>query len=294
MTYQDYYKVLGVPKSATQDEIKKAYRKLAQQYHPDLNSKPDAEARFKQITEAYEVLGNPDDRKKYDLLGKNWKQYETGGFGGGGFNPQDAGEVFGDFSDFFRTFFNRGGDTGGGRSKAPASKGEDREAELRVSLEEAYKGGAKNIRLDGEALKLNLPAGVKDGQRLRMKGKGNASPFTGELGDLYLKVKMLPHPRFERKGDDLHTRISIDLYTALLGGDIELETLGGGTIRLPVAEGTQNDALLRLKDKGMPIAGKPGTFGVLYIKLHVELPKKLSAEEKKLVAQLAQLRKQPA
>lgn len=301
MQYQDYYKLLGVEKSATQDEIKKAYRKKAQQYHPDLNpNDPQAEANFKQVNEAYEVLGDPAARRKYDLLGKNWKQYENfeKGFGGnpfgsssGGFG-EGEGTILDDFSDFFRTFF--GGEPKQRSSGQVPRKGAgDREATLRIHLEEAYRGGSKAIRLDGEKVKLTLPPGVADGQKLRMKGKGKLDPYTGEPGDMYLKVKLIPHPRFERKGDDLHLRHSIDLYTALLGGHTEVDTFDG-TVRVPIKAGTQADTNLRLKDKGMPVQGKSGARGALYIKLLIHLPTDLTAEEKRLFEELRKLRSKPS
>ncbi|MDX2063331.1 MAG: J domain-containing protein [Bacteroidia bacterium] len=301
MKFQDYYQVLGVSKSASAEEIKKAYRKKAQQYHPDLNpNNPQAEARFKEITEAYEVLGNPESRQKYDLLGKNWKQYENAGSGFGGGSPFGGGAggdggIFDGFSDFFRTFFS-GGDPEsplrkprGGNAGGPG----DREAVLRIQLEEAFAGGAKTIRLDGELVKVNLPPGAKDGQKFRLKGKGGVDPLTGAPGDMYLKVKLIPHARYERKGDDLHTRQTLDLYTALLGGETVIDTLDG-PVKVPIAAGTQTDTVLRLKDKGMPIQGQSGARGALYVKLFVELPKHLSAEEKRLLVQLQALRKQPA
>lgn len=291
--------MLGVDKKATAEEIKKAYRKKAQQYHPDLNpNDPKAEARFKEINEAYEVLGNPDSRKKYDLLGQNWKQYENfeQGFGGnpftgfGGGTKDDSGSILDDFSDFFRTFFGGEPRTRGGGTAQPRKSVGDREAILRIQLEEAFHGGSKTIRLDGERIKINLPKGVTDGQKLRLKGKGQLDPYTGQPGDMYLKVKLIPHKRFERKGDDLHVRQAIDLYTALLGGQTEIETFDG-TVRIPIKPGTQNDATLRLKDKGMPIQGGSGALGALYVKLTVELPSSITDEERKLLEQLRDLKK---
>lgn len=299
--YQDYYKVLGVEKSATAEEIKKAYRKKAQQHHPDLNpNSPSAETRFKEVNEAYEVLGNPDSRRKYDLLGQNWKQYENfeRGFGGNPFGQrtpgpgEEQGSILDDFSDFFRTFF--GGEARPqGRTRTSGRPGaRDREAVLRIGLEEAFRGGEKTIRLDGERVKLTLPRGVTDGKRLRLKGRGESDPFTGEPGDMYLKIKLIPHPRFERKGDDLYLRQPIDLFTALLGGTLEVETLDG-TVRIPIQPGTQNDTSLRLKDKGMPTSATGADRGALFVKLLVQLPTHLSAQERTLLEQLRDLRKTP-
>ncbi|SDJ86186.1 curved DNA-binding protein [Catalinimonas alkaloidigena] len=306
MQYKDYYQILGVDKSATQDDIKKAYRKLAVKYHPDKN--PDnkqAEDRFKEITEANEVLSDPDKRAKYDRLGANWKQYENmdpsqyahAGNNGGGYHYQfegDLGDIFGNtggFSDFFNQFF--GGDFGGssrfrtsgdfgggyrsGRARAP--KGQDYESQLEVSLEEAQQGTERTFSLEGEQLRIKIKPGIEDGQRIRLKGKGAPGPGGTARGDLYLTLHVLPNPHYERRGDDLYTTVGLPLYDALLGGKVNIPTLTG-SVNVTLKEGTQNGKTLRLKGLGIPNYKNPEQKGDLYVTLQVQLPTQLTEEER--------------
>ncbi len=306
MEYKDYYKTLGVGKQASQDEIKKAYRKLAVKYHPDKNKgDKSAEERFKEVSEAYEVLGNPEKRKQYDMLGANWKQYQNAGFnkshsaGGGpggaysyGFQG-DPSDFFGEasgFSDFFASFFGGGSrksksgfDQGfGGFGFEPA--GADLEGELSISIQEAYNGTERIIDAGGEKIKVKIKPSAYDGLKLRIKGKGQKVPG-GQAGDLFLRINVLPNNIYERKGNDLYMEIPLDLFTAFLGGKQEVISLSGH-LMVNIPEGTQNGKQLRLKGKGMPVYGNPGKYGDLYVKLNVQLPAKLSPEQKELIHKL--------
>lgn len=305
MDYKDYYKILGVTKSASQAEIKKAYRALAKKYHPDKNKGDKAaEDRFKDISEAYEVIGDPEKRKQYDQLGANWKQYQQtggqhqrysgqpgGGFQGFGGDPAD---MFGDggFSDFFQQFFGGGGFQSQG-SRTRAAKGRDYEAEMAISLQEAYTGTSRLLNLGDQQLRITTKPGVADGQVLRIKGKGAPGMSGGQHGDLYIKVLVNEQPNFERKGDDLYTTLEIPMFTALLGGDAQVNTLGG-QLKLQIPEGTQNGKKLRLRGKGMPHYGKPDQHGDLYVKIEVVLPTNLTPEEKNLLQKLRDLREAKA
>ncbi|WP_114783073.1 DnaJ C-terminal domain-containing protein [Botryobacter ruber] len=301
MEYKDYYKILGVDKKASQADIKKAYRALAKKYHPDKNKNDQAaEEMFKNISEAYEVLGDEEKRKQYDQLGSNWKQYQQGGFGGGqyqGFGGRggfggDAGDVFGsDFSDFFQQFFGGGGfgQAGGGR-RTRSQRGQDNQADMVITLEEAYHGTARLITVNGQQLRIKTKPGVADGQELRIKGKGGPAVVAGgESGDLFIKVHVQPHPVFERKGNDLHLPLQLSMYDAILGGSAEVKTLTGN-IKLNIPAGTQHGQSLRLKGKGMPLYGKTDQFGDLYVKIKVVLPTDLTPEEKDLLQKLRDLR----
>jgi DnaJ-class molecular chaperone len=272
MDFKDYYSTLGVAKTATDKEIKQAYRKLARKFHPDVNpGDKAAESKFKEINEAYEVLGDPAKRKKYDELGANWRMYEQAGAGAGGFDPSQFGggrwnvdfgqgaqgggfrtmtedemrEMFGDanpFSDFFQTFFGgAGGAEEGarrarGRSTRGARAGRDVEQEIELGLEDAFHGATRrlSIKHDGHArtVDVRIPAGVGDGSRVRVSGEGESGSGGGQSGDLYLKIRLAPHPRFERKGRDLYTKVPIPLTTAVLGGEADVQTLGGRSLRL--------------------------------------------------------------
>jgi curved DNA-binding protein len=275
MDFKDYYATLGVPKTASAKDLKAAYRKLARKHHPDVNQGDKAsEAKFKEVNEAYEVLGDPEKRKKYDELGANWRQYEKAGAGGpgnpfggfagqpggawnvnvggqpGGFrtmSPEEMREMFGDgdpFSDFFHTFF--GGADGGERTRgrggrARARRGRDVEQEIQLGLEEAYNGVTRRFSLvmDGHerTVDVRIPAGVADGARVRVGGEGEPGSGGGEAGDLYLRIRMAPHSVFERKGRDLYARVSVPLTTAVLGGEAEVKTIGGKSLRLKVRHG---------------------------------------------------------
>ncbi len=295
MDYKDYYKVLSVDKKASQDEIKKAYRKLAVQHHPDKNpGNKEAEEKFKLANEANEVLGDPEKRKKYDELGENWQQYERsanqsggnpfGGAGGGQHFYSEGDES--DFSDFFEQFF--GGRTGGagrGKGRSANFKGGDYETEMEITLEEAYQGTSRIIQLENEKLKITTKPGAYTDQVLRIKGKGAKGSSEQHHGDLYVRIKVKSNTQFIRKGDDLYINHPIDLYTALLGGDIIVNTLSG-QVKIKITEGTQNGKTIRLKGKGMPVYGEPAKFGDLYVQLQVQIPEKLNEKQKELFKQI--------
>jgi len=304
MDFQDYYKILGVDKTASAADIKKAYRKLAIKYHPD-KTKGDksAEEKFKAINEANQVLSDPEKRKKYDELGANWQQYEQQG-AQGGFNRQQrggggqqfyGGEGFGgqeDFSDFFESFFGRdfggGAGTGGRQRTARAAKGQDYETEVEITLEEAYNGTSRLLEVSGEKLNMKFK-GVSDGQTLRIKGKGGPGINGGPRGDIYVRVHIPVHPHFERKGDDLYCDAPVEIYTAVLGGKAIIRTLKGA-IKIDIAKGTDSGKVLRLKGMGMPKFGKEKEFGDLYAKVKIIVSKDLTDKEIELYKQLAKIR----
>ena len=291
MEFKDYYSVLGVAKTASEDDIKKAFRKLARKYHPDLNpGDKAAEARFKELNEANEVLGDPEKRKKYDELGANWRAYEQAGAPdprwqaptGGGYRtmtPEEVQQMFGDadpFSDFFHTFFGGGGGMPGagrgrtGRRREPAA--ETLEAVAELTLEEAFRGTSRRVMLprDGkeQPLEVRIPAGVTEGSRVR-------------AGDLYLTVRVLPHSQFEVRERDLTTRFKVPLTTALLGGEVTVPTIAGSTLRVRVPELTAPGRVFRLKGQGLPTPGKPDERGDLYATLDVAWPASLTEEERR-------------
>jgi curved DNA-binding protein len=308
MEYKDYYKILGVEKSATQDEIKKAYRKLAMKYHPDRNAgNKSAEEKFKEITEANEVLSDPEKRKKYDTLGANWKQYQhTGGqgfddfftnFGGGRKQPGSSyefngnindifGGMGGGFSDFFESFFGGRGGGFGGRTQQQKTA-VDVEAILNVSLEDAFNGSEKTINVDGKKIKIKVNPGTKEGQKLRLKGLGRSNTADGTKGDLYLNIHVLQHPFYEIKDDALYYNLDVDLFTAVLGGKEKIKTLDGKTVSINIPEGTESEKKLRLKGLGLM---DNGLRGDLIVDIHVTIPKNLNKEEKELFKKLKSIR----
>lgn len=308
MDYKDYYKVLGVQKSATQEEIKKAFRKLAVKYHPDKNpGDKKAEEKFKEVNEANEVLSDPDKRKKYDDLGENWKSYQQhggqGGFDWGKWSAQgqqgrgrnQAEDFFGsggDFSDFFESIFggrSSGGFQSGSRSTGPA-KGQDLQAEMEITLEDSYNGGTKQIVLNGQKINMNLKPGIYDGMVLRMKGKGSPGRNGGEPGDLHITYKIAKHSHYEVKGNDLYVEEPLDLYTAVLGGKLELK-LFDKTLKINIPAGTDSGKIFRLNGLGMPFYGKNDVRGDAYVKMKVVVPKNLTNEEKELFTKLSNLNK---
>lgn len=294
MEYTDYYKILGIDKKATEADIKKAYRTLAVQHHPDKN--PDnkaAEEKFKKINEANSVLSNAEKRKKYDELGENWQQHEQAGnqgsgnpFGGtGGQQYYGGNEGFGgqsDFSDIFEQFF--AGKTRGA-GKTQSRKGGDYETEMEISLEEAFQGTSRIIEVENEKLRITTKPGAYTDQLLRIKGKGAKGSSEGNRGDLFVRIRVKPSPDFVRKGDDLYHTQSIDLYTAVLGGEIIANTLSG-QVKLKIMEGTQNGKTVRLKGRGMPVYDKKDVFGDFYIQLQVKIPENITEEQKILFEKL--------
>jgi curved DNA-binding protein len=308
MKYKDYYKILGVNKDASQKEIKKAFRKLAAKYHPDKNpNNKAAEEKFKEANEANEVLSDPEKRKKYDNLGSNWAAYQQGGGdwqqyaqrerpgGGRTFTYEgDPSDFFGgsDHSSFFDMFF--GGEGGRQRGGRPtASRGKDIKAEMPITTLEAYKGSRRAFELNGQKMRITIKPGAYDGQQLRLKGKGQPGRNGAQPGDLYITLKVQPDHRFQRNGDDLMYTANIDLYTAILGGKIDVYTMTG-KVKMAVPKGSATNKTLRLKGKGMPKYGKPDQYGDLLVKLNVVLPENLSKEEEVLFEKLRALRvKQP-
>ncbi len=328
MEFKDYYAILGVPKTASDKELKQAYRKLARKHHPDVNpGDKSAESKFKEINEAYEVLGDPDKRRKYDELGANWRMYEQaqqqgqpfpggspfGGFGGGGgeggawtinmggpggartMSEEEMRDMFGTedpFSDFFRTFFGGGGggEARGRSGRAPrAQKGRDIESEAELTLEEAYHGAMRRISItiggSARSVDVRIPAGIKDGSRVRAAGEGESGSGGAASGDLFMRVKIKAHPVFERKGDDLHTKVAIPVTTAVLGGEAQVPTITG-SVRLKIPETTQPGQIFRLKGHGMPVVGKPDAKGDLYATADVQLPRSLTKDQRQLWEQL--------
>ncbi len=323
MDFKDYYATLGVSKTANDKEIKQAYRKLARKHHPDVNpGDKGAESRFKEINEAYEVLGDPDKRRKYDELGANWRMYEQaqqagspfGGFGGqgspfggsgesgawtinmggpGGYrtmSEEEMREMFGTenpFSDFFNVFFGGAGAASGeprtrGRGQRP-QKGRDIEHDIELTLEEAYHGATRRISIKeaghARSVDVRIPAGVKDGSRVRAAGEGESGMSGAASGDLFLLVRIRPHPIFERKGDDLYAKVAVPLTTAVLGGEAQVPTIAG-SVRLKVPETTQPGQIFRLKGHGMPIVGKGDARGDLYATIDVQLPRSLTKDQR--------------
>jgi curved DNA-binding protein len=302
MDYKDYYRTLGVSRDADEKEIKRAYRKLALKHHPDKN--PDdsqAEERFKEINEAYEVLGDRDKRAKYDQLGSSYRQWERtggrpgefdwsqwagGGQGGVRVEFGDIGDLFGGgFSDFFNTVF--GGSMGGRpASSAGRIRGRDLQHRISITLEEAFKGTTRVLRQNGRNLEVVIPPGARTGTKVRLSGQGEAG--SGRSGDLYLTVEVSPDGRFTRRGADLHTDLAVGLYTAVLGGEVEVPTITGN-VMLTVPPGSQPGSQIRLKGQGMPRLRSPKQRGDLYAHLNIKIPGELSTEERQLFERLADL-----
>ena len=323
MDVKDYYQTLGVSESATQDEIRKAYRKLARRHHPDVNpGDKAAEERFKDINEAYEVLSDEDKRQKYDRFGSQWQQYERAGGHAEDFDwaqwgpaagqpgaagrpgahaysrtvsPEEFEQMFGGqeaggFSDFFETLFG-----GSGRPRQGAAgfdertyqprprRGRDSEYTVQITLPEAFHGGTRSLQYDdGRVIEAKIPRGVRTGSRVRLSGQGGAGTAGGESGDLYLKIEVLPDDTYHRQGDDLNITIPVDLFTLLLGGSVEVSSLGK-TVKLSIPKGTANGKVFRLRDLGMPKLRNPDERGDLYVTVEAQLPPHLSDAETELV-----------
>ena len=343
MQYKDYYNTLGVKRAATDKEIKSAFRKLARKYHPDVNpDNREAEARFKEISEAYEVLSDSDKRKKYDQFGSDWDRYQHSEGGPGGFDfskyaqsyPGGDGSTFtyetgGDFSDFFEMLFGRragagpgaerGGYYSGGRASTMPRKGEDYEQSIEITLEEAYSGatrvlqmrvpeacancggrgitgnrgcpncGGEGVQYRPRRLEVKIPAGVHIGSRVRVAGEGGQGNAGGGKGDLFLRVSVLPNSRFERKGDNIYVTVPMPLYTAILGGEVQIPTPKGTRLALKVPAGTQNGRQFRLTGQGMPQLKDPAKRGDLYAKMEVQLPTDLTDQEQQLYTELQRI-----
>ncbi|MGI6368268.1 MAG: DnaJ C-terminal domain-containing protein [Anaerolineae bacterium] len=308
MEYKDYYQILGVDKSATSDEIKKAYRRLARKHHPDVNpNDAQAEARFKEINEAYEVLRDSEKRSKYDRLGANWQQYQQSGGDARGFDWSqwfsgegaraggqrvytdygDLNDLFGQggYSDFFQRIF--GGQ--GGWSAAGPTAGRDAELEVEITLEEAYRGATRILQVGDRRLEVKIPVGVDTGSRVRIAGEGYPGAQGGRQGDLFLIVRVVPHDRFKREGNDLHLTLPVDLYTMVLGGEVVVTTLKG-RVSLRIPAGTRTGQSFRLRGQGMPQLRQGDRLGDLYVEVSPIIPANLTEREHDLFAELAALR----
>jgi curved DNA-binding protein len=293
MEYIDYYKVLGLDKNATQDDIKKAYRKLARKHHPDLNpNDKEAHKKFQQINEANEVLSDPEKRKKYDQYGKDWQhaeqfdQAKESQQRPGNFNERFSEDFSGnDFSDFFTSMF---GDASGFRQRQTKFRGEDYEAELQLNLIDAYKTHQQVLTVNGKNIRITIPAGVENGQRIRIKGHGGSGINGGPSGDLYITFHITNNTEFKRNGNDLYKTVDLDLYTAVLGGEIMIDTMDG-KIKLNVKSETQNETKIRLKGKGFPVYRKEGEFGDLIVTFKIKTPQNLTEKQKELFRELSKL-----
>jgi curved DNA-binding protein len=297
MDFIDYYKTLGLDKKASTEDVKKAYRKLARRHHPDVNpNDKEAEKKFQQINEANEVLSDPEKRKKYDEYGKDWKHAEEfekrkqqqGQYADTGRGGEYYGDFEGsDFSDFFESMF---GGMGSGRRRSQTKfKGQDYEAELHLTLREAYTTHQRTITVNGKNIRITVPAGIENGQRIRLKGHGAPGVNGGPNGDLYITFIIEEDEEFKRLGNDLYKTVPIDLYTAVLGGEVTTDTMSS-KLKLKVHPGTQNDTTVRVKGKGFPVYKKEGVFGDLYITYKVQIPTNLSEKEKELFTELSKLK----
>ena len=294
MAFIDYYKILGVPKNASDGAIKKAYRKLARKYHPDLNPNDKiAEKKFKEINEANEVLSNAENRKKYDQYGEHWqhseayekanqqKQYQKSYSGGtGGYNEEQ-------FSDFFENMF--GGTSQRGRGRQVKFRGQDYNAELQLDLKDVFTTHKRTLTVNNKNIRITIPAGVENGQIIKIKGHGGKGINGGPNGDLFIQFSIVNHSKFKRDKNNLHITVDLDLYKALLGGEIMIDTFNG-KVKLNIKPETQNGTKVKLKGKGFPMYKKEGVFGDLYITFQIKTPTKLSSKEKELFSELAKLR----
>lgn len=320
MEYKDYYQTLGVDRNASEKDIKRAYRRLARQFHPDVNPGDDrAEEKFKGINEAYEVLGDQEKRAKYDRLGASWQQWQRTGQDPGQFDwsqwfagapggarvewSGDLGNIFGGagadvFSDFFRSLF--GGTGGAGRTRTADDlfrrttsrrtlRGQDVEAPVEITLEEALHGTIRVLEQDGRQIQIKIPPGARSGSKVRIAGKGGPGYGGGPTGDLYLNITVKPHPALKREGDNLRCDVDVDLYTAVLGGQVLISTLSGD-VSLKIPPGTNGGKTFRLRGKGMPNPRYPKQRGDLLATVRIQIPHRLSARERELFEELARLR----
>jgi len=315
MEYKDYYRILGVERKADEKEIKKAFRRLARQHHPDVNPGDEqAEERFKEVNEAHEVLSDPAKRQKYDQLGADWQRHQRAGGAPGGFDWSqwgqgtpggrrvhvdygDLNDLFGGqggFSDFFSTIFGGVGrdprmDGHPRGARRVARRGQDMVQPVEITLEEAFNGTQRILQSDGRRLEVQIPPGVKTGSKVRVRGEGGRGADGSARGDLFLRVEVRPHPLFERLGDDLHCEIAVDLYTAVLGGEADVPRLDGPPLILRIPAGTQGGRVFRLQGKGLPNLRQPKKRGHLYAKTHVAVPRELGEHERELFEELARL-----
>lgn len=295
MAFVDYYKILGLSKEATAEEIKKAYRKLARKYHPDLNPNDKvAEQKFKELNEANEVLSSPENRKKYDQHGSDWKHADEinkarqqQGYSGASSGRGDFSE--GDYSDFFESMFGAGNDRRRGGSSTQF-RGQDFHSEMTLNIKDILQSQKQILTINGKKVNITIPAGIEDGQVLKLKGFGGAGANGGPNGDLYVKFNIINDTPFRRDKNDLYTIVYLDLYTALLGGELIADTFDG-KVKLKINPETQNDTKIKLKGKGLPLFNKEGHFGDLYISFQIILPSQLSDKEKELFTTLQNLRK---
>ena len=301
MEFIDYYKILELNKNATDAEVKKAYRKLARKYHPDLNPNDvNAKKKFQQINEANEVLSDPEKRKKYDQYGEDWKhaddiknaqrsqnksgQQNSGGYSSGQWNGEDfSGE---DFSDFFGSMF---GGQGNSRRTQAKYRGQDFNAELQLNLRDVFITHKQTLTVNGKSIRITIPAGVENGQVIKITGHGGEGVNGGPNGDLYITFSILNNTGFKREGTNLYSEVELDLYTAVLGGDITIDTFNG-KVKLPVKAETQNGTKVKLKGKGFPVYKREGEFGDLYVTFKIKTPTNLSEKEKELFKELAKIK----
>jgi curved DNA-binding protein len=296
MEFIDYYNILEIQKTSTEADIKAAYRKLARKYHPDLNPNDEnAKKKFQQINEANEVLSDPEKRKKYDKYGKDWKhadefekanqqQSQSRTSGGQQSYGSSGGDFSGDFSEFFESMYGSGA-----RTKQTKFRGQDLNVELHLNLMDVYKTQQQTLTVNGKNIRLTIPAGVENGQVIKITGHGTPGVNGGPNGDLYITFTIANHPKFKREGSNLYATVDLDLYTALLGGDLQVDTLDG-KVKLKVAPETQSNTKVKLKGKGFPVYKKEGEFGDLYITYNVKHPTNLTEKEKELFTELSKLR----
>jgi len=285
MTFVDYYEILGIDKSATPKDIKNAYRKLARKYHPDLNpNDQDAKKNFQQINEANEVLSDPEKRAKYDQYGKDWQhadQEQSSNSHGARYSETS---FEGNFSDFFESLF--GGSAGAGRSRQVKYRGEDYNAELHLDLIDAYKTHKQTLTVNGNNIRITIPAGIDNGQTIKISGHGGPGIDGGPNGDLYITFSIANHPQIKRLGNNLFTTVDLDLYTAVLGGEIIMDTLNG-KVKLKVKAETQNGSKIKLIGKGFPVYKNEGHFGDLYVTYNIKIPINLTGKQKVLFTELS-------